>query len=47
MSRLILDYFSVKRSEAYLPDPRVPLSSKMLPSTVVASNTEVVNGHAL
>ena len=42
MSRSILDYFSKKRSEANLPDPRGPLSRKMLPSTIAAANTEVI-----
>jgi len=49
MSRSILDYFSKKQSEAHLPDPRGSLSSKMLPSTIAAANTEVMhvtNGHA-
>ena len=49
MSRSILDYFSKKRSKAHLPDPRGPLSSKMLPFTIAAANTEVMrvmNGHA-
>jgi len=49
MSRSILYYFSKKQSEAHLPDPRGLLSSKMLPSTITAANTEVMhvmNGHA-
>ena len=49
MSRLILDYFSKKWSEAHLPNPRGLLSSKMFPSTIAAANTEVMrvmNGHA-
>jgi len=51
MSRSLLDYFSKKRCEAHLPDPRGPLSSKILPSTIAAANTEVLrvidaSGHA-
>ena len=45
-----LGYFSKKRFEAHFPDPSSPLSSKMLPSTVAAVNTEVMcvmNGHAI
>ena len=42
MSRSLLDYFSKKWCEAHLPDPRGPLSSKMLPSTIAAANTEVM-----
>ena len=49
MSRSVLDYFSKKQYKAHLADPRGPLSSKMLPSTIAAANTEVMcvmNGHA-
>ena len=42
MSRSILDYFSKERSKVNLPDPRGPLSSKLLPSTIAAANTEVM-----
>ena len=48
MSRSILDYFSKKWYEDHLADPRGPLSSKMLPSTIAAAKTEVMcvmNGH--
>ena len=48
MSRSILDHFSKKWYGAHLADPRGPLSSKMLPSTIAAANTEVMcvmNGH--
>ena len=42
MFRSILDYFSKERSKVNLPDPRGPLSSKLLPSTIAAANTEVM-----
>ena len=42
MSKSILDFFSKKRSDAHLPDPRGPLSSKILPSTIASANTEVL-----
>ena len=42
MSRSILD-FSKECSKANLLDPRCPLSSKELPSTIAATNTEVMH----
>ena len=42
MLRSLLDYFSKKRCEAHLLDPRVPLSSKILPSTIAAAITEIL-----
>jgi len=42
MLKSLLDYFSKKRCEAHWPDPRRPLSSKILPSTIAAANTEVL-----
>ena len=42
MSRSILDYFAKEHCKADLPDPRSPLSSKILPSTIAAANTEVM-----
>jgi len=47
MSRSLLDYFSKKQREVYLPDPRGPLSCKLLPSTIAATNTEVMRVMAL
>ena len=41
MSRSILDYFSKERCKVDLPDPRGPLNSKILPSTI--ANTEVIH----
>ena len=43
MSRSILDYFSKERCKVDLPDPRGPLSSKILPSTIAAANTGVMH----
>jgi len=43
MSRLLLDNPSKKQCEAHLPDPRGPLSSKMLPSTIAAVNVKVMH----
>ena len=43
MFRSILDYFSKEHSKVNLPDPRGPLSSKLLPSTNAAANTEVMH----
>ena len=43
MSTSILDYFSKEHSKVNLLDPRGPLSSKLLPSTIAAANTEVMH----
>ena len=37
-----VDYFSKERCKVDLPDPRGPLSSKILPSTIAAANTEIM-----
>ena len=42
MSRSILDYFSKEHCKVDLPDPRGPLSSKILPFTIAAANIEVM-----
>ena len=43
MCRSILDYFAKERCKADLLDPRSPLSSTILPSTIAADNTEVMH----
>ena len=40
--KVSLDYFSKERCKVDLPDPRGPLSSKILPSTIAAANTEII-----
>ena len=43
MPRSILDYFSKEHCKVDSSDPRSPLSSKMLPSTIAVANTEVMH----
>jgi len=45
MSKSLFDYFSKKWREVHLPDPRGPLSSKLLPFTIAVANTEVMHDH--